>query len=226
MSNRKKRKLLPFIIIVLGLIFVIIFCVSPVKNITKVNNFAKSNDSIIKLESLNEVEFNNENRSLQTSVSLTEDDINNLIYNAIKNKVSVSAIETDINDDIKIYVNSDLLNIIPTQYSVEIVPSLKNNSLGFSIKSVQIGRIPVPKKLILTMLEESNSTNFSVDAENNYVTISTKPIEPFKLVSFTMGDKKIGIKTSYSINSLDDIKRLLQSNVSESIKSLLKNMYR
>lgn len=226
MSNRKKRKLLPFIIIVLGLIFVIIFCVSPVKNIAKVNNFAKSNDSIIKLESLNEVEFNNENRSLQTSVSLTEDDINNLIYNAIKNKVSVSAIETDINDDIKIYVNSDLLNIIPTQYAVEIVPSLKNNSLGFSIKSAQIGRIPVPKKLILTMLEKSNSTNFSVDAENNYVTISTKPIEPFKLVSFTMGDKKIGIKTSYSINSLDDIKRLLQSNVSESIKSLLKNMYR
>lgn len=226
MANRKKRKLLPFIIIVLGLIFVIIFCVSPVKNITKVNNFAKSNDSIIKLESLNEVEFNNENKSLQTSVSLTEDDINNLIYNAIKNKVSVSAIETDINDDIKIYVNSGLLNIIPTQYSVEIVPSLKNNSLGFSIKSAQIGRIPVPKKLILTMLEKSNSTNFSVDAENNYVTISTKPIEPFKLVSFTMGDKKIGIKTSYSIKSLADIKRLLQSNVSESIKSLLKNMYR
>jgi predicted DNA-binding ArsR family transcriptional regulator len=224
MFNKKLMIFFAVITIAAVIVFSIVFCISPLKEITAVNNSSNASDNLLNLKSPETIEFNKKNDSLNISILLSQKDLNDILYNDIKSNMDVSAMETDISDSgIEMYINTDLLNLIPTQYKLKFTPSLSNNTLILNLKSSQIGRLPLSKSVVLNNFNETKSDYLSVNTNSNYISINNNVVQPFKIDGFNIEDGKIRLNLSYSIKSLGDLTKLF-INMPDVIKNYMKGI--
>ncbi|AGK97026.1 hypothetical protein [Clostridium pasteurianum] len=225
MLNKKKLAGLGMIIIII--ILGLIVLISPVRSIAWNNSDISSNTKDNFFKSLDTIQFDRQDNNLHIGFLLTEKDLNNLLYGAIKDKIKVNAMETDINaDSISIYINSYLFNKISTQYMLEFIPFTSGDKLVLNLKSAKIGRISIPKNLVLNRLKKSNSNYMTINNTNNSINIDGKILEPFKISDFKLEGDKLRFNLTYSIKSLQDIKNLFSYEIPDNIKAYAENLFK
>lgn len=226
MRNKKMLIFSGIALIIAVILIILVFCISPVK---KISSYTKSNSSSSDsglIKTLETIEFDKKSGDLNISFVLTEKDLNNILYESIKNSMSVDGIETDIDQNsIKLYINSHLLKIIPTQYMLEFTPSVEDNTLILNLKDVKVGRIPIPKGLVLNGLKENASNYLSIDKSNNSISINKNAVAPFKISGFNIQGDKLTLNLNYSIKSITDITNLFSHKMPEGVTNYVKKMF-
>lgn len=213
-------------LIIAVILIILVFCISPVKKISSYTKSDSSSSDSGLIKTLETIEFDKKNGDLNISFVLTEKDLNNILYEAIKNSMSVDGIETDIDENsIKLYINSHLLKAIPTQYMLEFTPSVEDNTLILNLKDVKVGRIPIPKGLVLNGLKENASNYLSIDKSNNSISINKNAVAPFKISGFNIQVDKLTLNLNYSIKSITDITNLFSHKMPEGVTNYVKKMF-
>jgi len=226
---RSKKIFTYFITTILMLVVIMliaVFCISPVKQISSYSKSSSANANSDIIKNIENVEYNKESGNLNISFAVTEEELNNILYESMKNRIAIDGLESDINSNsIKIYINSYLLKVLPTQYMVELIPSLKDSTLILNLKNVKIGRIGIPKKYVLNKLKENSSNYISVNDDNS-ISINNEVVEPFKISSFNIEDSKLRVNLNYSIKSITDITNLFSNKMPKEVTDYIKNIFR
>lgn len=226
MYNKKMLIYSGTFVIISVLLAIAVFCISPVKKIPSYNNYSSNNTNNNLIKTLETIEFNKVSSSLNISFILTEKDLDNILYESMKNSMAVDGIETDIDiNSIKVYINSHLLQAIPTQYMLEFTPSIKDNTLVLNLKNAKIGRVLMPKSFILNRLKENSSSYISINNTDNSISINKKAVEPFKINSFNIEDGKLRLNLNYSIKSIEDVTDLFSHKMPEDITNYVKKIF-
>lgn len=226
MYNKKMLIYSGAFVIIAVLLAIAVFCISPVKKIPSYNSSSSNNTNNSLIKTLETIEYNKVSSSLNISFILTEKDLDNILYESMKNNMAVDGIETDIDiDSIKVYINSRLLQVIPTQYSLEFTPSIKDNTLVLNLKNAKIGRVSIPKSFVLNRLKENSSSYISINNTDNYISINKNAVDPFKINSFNIEDGKLRLNLNYSIKSIEDITNLFSHKMPEDITNYVKKIF-
>ncbi|PJI08402.1 MULTISPECIES: hypothetical protein [Clostridium] len=189
---KKKIGFFVTLLIIILIISGIIFSISPVKNISLPKNKGTVDGQIAQLDS----KVNVKSDRIEVSYFLTEDDFNNMLYRYIKNDVNLSGLKTEArNNQIKVYANTKVLSIIPTQVIIDFEPYVKNDTINFTLKNVSVGRISVPKAYYNKILKKINSAYVYV--QNNDIILKKKSIEPFKVKNYSVNSGKIRLDLYY-----------------------------
>lgn len=213
------------VIIIIIVSLIITFCISPVKRITLPNSSNNGINTVLKTPE--KITFDAKDSQLNVSISLTEEELNNIIYSSIKNKMNVNGIETNIsNSDMIIYINTYLFHSIQTQCILTLVPSKNVNEPVFILKSVEIGRISLPKSFVINQLKRMNFDNLFIDTTNNSISINSKQVEPFKINNISTENGNLKLSLNYQIKSLQDVVRLFENNLPDNIKNYVKVIWR
>ncbi|WP_010240963.1 hypothetical protein [Clostridium arbusti] len=226
MRNKKMLIFSGIALTIAVILIILVFCISPVKKISSYTKSDSSSSDSGLIKTLETIEFDKKSGDLNISFVLTEKDLNNILYEAIKNSIAVDGIETDIDENsIKLYINSHLLKIIPTQYMLEFTPSVEDNTLILNLKDVKVGRIPIPKGLVLNGLKENASNYLSIDKSNNSISINKNAVAPFKISGFNIQVDKLTLNLNYSIKSITDITNLFSHKMPEGVTNYVKKMF-
>lgn len=226
MHNKKMLIYSGTTMVIALLLLIAVFCVSPVKKISSYNKSSSNNSNSSLIKTPETVEFDKASGNLNVSFILVEKDLNDILYNSMKDSISVDGVETDISQsDVKVYINSYVLQAIPTQYILDFTPDIKNNTLTLNLKSAKMGRISMPKGAVLNNLKENASDYISVNKDNSSISIDKKAVAPFKITSFNMDEGKLRLNLNYQIKSITDITGLLSNNMPEGITNYVKKMF-
>lgn len=220
---RNKKVLIYFAAVIMILIIFIItsiFLISPVK---KLSSYNESNSSSNILETLNKVEFDKKSGNLNISFTIKEDQLDNVLYKAMKNSIQVNGIESNINKDkVIIYINSHLLKVLSTQYMVQFTPELKDNNIVLNLDKAKVGRIPIPKKYIIDQLKKRSSDYLSINDDNS-IKINSNALEPFKITGLDMKQEELILNLNYPIRSISDITNLFSHKIPKAVTDYIKN---
>ncbi|KHD35454.1 hypothetical protein NL50_13200 [Clostridium acetobutylicum] len=189
---KKRTKInIPIIIIVLLIVW-ILYSIRPVEQISLPQNKGSINHQITQLNPKMSIT----NNRINTSVTLGQDDLNNILYSYVKNQIKLTGLKTTVdNNQIKIYANTNIIDFIPTQVIFNFVPSMEDESIKFTLKSVYVGRILVPKSYYPDILKRINSDYISV--EDNSISVKKKSISPLKISGYKADNGKVDLSLYY-----------------------------
>ncbi|URZ08790.1 hypothetical protein [Clostridium felsineum] len=188
---KKLRINIPIIIIIL-IIVGGIFALRPIKDISLPKSKGSINQQITRLNPKMSITSDR----INTSISISEDDLNNILYTYIKDKVNLTGLETTVDSNrIKIYANTDILQVLPTQAIFEFVPYMKNDTVNFKLEKVSLGRITIPKSYYLDILKKINSDYISVNDDS--ITVKKEAISPLVISNCKANNGRVDLSVYY-----------------------------
>ncbi|MCR3760490.1 hypothetical protein KYB31_16040 [Clostridium felsineum] len=188
---KKLRINIPIIIIIL-IIVGGIFALRPIKDISLPKSKGSINQQITRLNPKMSITSDR----INTSISISEDDLNNILYTYIKDKVNLTGLETTVDSNrIKIYANTDILQVLPTQAIFEFVPYMKNDTVNFKLEKVSLGRITIPKSYYPDILKKINSDYISVNDDS--ITVKKEAISPLVISNCKANNGRVDLSVYY-----------------------------
>jgi len=143
---------------------------------------------------------------------ITQEDMNAAIKLYFKKPISKGDITLkEVNTKLE---NGEILIEVPFSYkTLNLLFSskgkleLSNSEITYNADNFKIGKLPLPKKIVMSLIEKQSNNNLYV--ENNLIKIKTD-ILPFKINSLEINDNKlvgiVGLKGSNtSSNNLDSL---------------------
>lgn len=222
MKNKKILICLPIILIVL-ILCILIFLVSPIKNIALSDNIKQPVEQLLTIGSANEITYNRENSKLMFELSFSASDIERVAYSSIKYKMKVDGLEVNIsNNNVKIFTNTYLLGFIKTQYILQLKPYIKDNTLAFTLENANAGRIPISKALALDKMKTLNLQNIVVD--DNGISVENKLVRPFQFSDVKLESDKLKVNVSAQLKLIQDLKKLLNYEIPNKVKIFIENI--
>lgn len=223
---KNKKIFIGFSVIVIALIIILAalrLSIGPVKDISLSDDAKQPIGKLIEIEPANKIAYNRDNSKLQFELDFSQQDVERIAYNSVKNIMKVDGLEADINDNnIKIYINTYLLSFIKTQYIIQLKPCIKNNTLVFTLENVNAGKIPISKTFAISKMKTLNMQNMIVD--NYGISIENKAVEPFKFNSVYIENNKLKIIMNVQIKVIQDIKNIFNYKIPEGVKTFIKNL--
>ncbi len=122
---------------------------------------------------------------------------------------------------IEIKLDSTLLKVLPVQYSFRLLPSVEDNKIKIHIESVKIGKLGIPAKTVLKLLDLSGNSSYYVNAESQNVYISNNNSEQFTFKDLQIKDEKLQLSVELSINNIKDLVKSLDLVLPEQFKQFL-----
>lgn len=188
---KKLRINIPIIIIIL-IIVGGIFALRPIKDISLPKSKGSINQQITRLNPKMSITSDR----INTSISISEDDLNNILYTYIKDKVNLTGLETTVDSNrIKIYANTDILQVLPTQAIFEFLPYMKNDTVNFKLEKVSLGRITIPKSYYPDILKKINSDYISVNDDS--ITVKKEAISPLVISNCKANNGRVDLSVYY-----------------------------
>ncbi|URZ02873.1 hypothetical protein [Clostridium felsineum] len=188
---KKLRINIPIIIIIL-IIVGGIFALRPIKDISLPKSKGSINQQITRLNPKMSITSDR----INTSISISEDDLNNILYTYIKDKVNLTGLETTVDSNrIKIYANTDILQVLPTQAIFKFVPYMKNDTVNFKLEKVSLGRITIPKSYYPDILKKINSDYISVNDDS--ITVKKEAISPLVISNCKANNGRVDLSVYY-----------------------------
>lgn len=207
------------IIVILLLMYIFTFLVSPVKDIALTENAKQPAAQL----PASKIRYNKNNNKLSFEIDPSEGDIERLIYASIKNNMKVEGLEVNITDNnFNVYISTYLLGFIKTQYILQLYPYVKDNKLAFKLVRVNAGRIPVFKAYALNKMSTLNLKNIIVDDEG--ITIKNDAVKPFMVSDVHLENGRIKLYMNIQFKLFQDLKELLEYKIPEDIKSFIRNL--
>jgi hypothetical protein len=129
-----------------------------------------------------------------------------------------------IGNRIKITFNSNVMKIIPTQYIVELIPSIENNKLVFFVSSITMGKLKIPKSIFLKRIKTTENEEFYIDIEKSIIVINNKLPDQFALKSIEIKNNKIELQVGVFIQSIKDLLKVIGTVLPDDLSKFLEEI--
>ena len=158
-------------------------------------------EDIIKMGILQSLKFNRETESFEGSMTLTAQDISNIVYTFMKNY------EDDMMfNDIKIEENKLMLTVpveiefIKTKATISAVPSVENGALVVTIDNVKVGKINISGGILAKILA-SQQSEIPFEIRDRSIIIPPETLKPLNLTGIKIENNEL--KTDMRITLRD-----------------------
>jgi len=147
--------------------------------------------------------------------SIDNNDANEILYHSLKqnnDKAGFTAFEAAIADGlINVYLQSKLLDILPVQYHLQLMPILREDRICFKLERVMIGKITIPKGLIFDHMAKMENHKITLDPKEHLI-IPRKGMPPqLKLKKLTSEDGSLRMEVEANIKTLKDLKEVVKA---------------
>ena len=158
-------------------------------------------EDIIKMGILQSLKFNRETESFEGSMTLTAQDISNIVYTFMKNY------EDDMMfNDIKIEDNKLMLTVpveiefIKTKATISAVPSVENGALVVTIDNVKVGKINISGGILAKILA-SQQSEIPFEIRDRSIIIPPETLKPLNITGIKIENNEL--KTDMRITLRD-----------------------
>ena len=158
-------------------------------------------EDIIKMGILQSLKFNRETESFEGSMTLTAQDISNIVYTFMKNyEDDMIANEIKISDD-KLNVTVPVeIEFIKTKATVTAVPSVENGALVVTIDNVKVGKINILGGILAKILA-SQQSEIPFEIRDRSIIIPPETLKPLNLTGIKIENNEL--KTDMRITLRD-----------------------
>ena len=199
------------LIIIITLCATYYFSFYPKTKVTNINTSSDFNSlTLLDKVSKNDLNLSSKEISLETSLTLSEEDLNSMFISLIKdsnNKLSnlMTGLKVDINEN-KLNVIFHLkYNGVPLEGHLVFNMSAINGKCVLHYDSGNVGFININKDLIFSKLISNDVVTF--DKTNGDIILSISNLDNIKIKDITVQDHNIIITIKGSL-TLDDLKKL------------------
>lgn len=208
MKKDSKMILLIFIILIVSL-GVMYYLLIPQEKIEKSSNKIISIEEILKkisIDNISEIELIKNPIKLKGTISISDDEFENIIYTIMNKYNSKDSEYIDINIDnkkIKITYPYKILNFIESKLEVNLHPSIVNNDINIIFNNVKLGKINISNKMIEKELNKYKEI-IPFKIEKNIIKIDKDYIYPATINNIEIGEKDIIINLEVQANNFVD----------------------
>ena len=158
-------------------------------------------EDIIKMGILQSLKFNRETESFEGSMTLTAQDISNIVYTFMKNyEDDMIANEIKISDD-KLNVTVPVeIEFIKTKATLTAVPSVENGALVVTIDNVKVGKINILGGILAKILA-SQQSEIPFEIRDRSIIIPPETLKPLNLTGIKIENNEL--KTDMQITLRD-----------------------
>ena len=158
-------------------------------------------EDIIKMGILQSLKFNRETESFEGSMTLTAQDISNIVYTFMKNyEDDMIANEIKISDD-KLNVTVPVeIEFIKTKATLTAVPSVENGALVVTIDNVKVGKINISGGILAKILA-SQQSEIPFEIRDRSIIIPPETLKPLNLTGIKIENNEL--KTDMRITLRD-----------------------
>lgn len=158
-------------------------------------------EDIIKMGILQSLKFNRETESFEGSMTLTAQDISNIVYTFMKNyEDDMIANEIKISDD-KLNVTVPVeIEFIKTKATISAVPSVENGALVVTIDNVKVGKINISGGILAKILA-SQQSEIPFEIRDRSIIIPPETLKPLNLTGIKIENSEL--KTDMRITLRD-----------------------
>lgn len=141
---------------------------------------------------------------------LSEEELNGIFASNLKDQDDINAIHCNIHEDkIVFYIDTDVLGLISTQVIIHTKLTLVDRQMKVQLEKVSIGRLPVPKSILFSMLKDGEN-DFVIDREQSTLIIPVELPEVTRIEDFRIEDNLLRFKLKVSISSMSDVLSLFE----------------
>lgn len=200
------KKLLITILSLLALIGLVIFLISPTKQLDESIEEKSTLVSILAAKDPTAFSASFSENGLSINYEFTEEEWNQYLSYYIKNVISdVEAVNVEFEDErIQLYLNKK--GLFTMQYKVGLIPKVEDEKLKLEVKETKLGRLPLPKSLLLGNIEADPSSAIQIDKNKDLVLQFPEAIN-FDSVDVSYGHLNTAI--SIQISSFFDLMNLI-----------------
>lgn len=158
-------------------------------------------EDIVKMGLLQSLKFNRETESFEGSMTLTAQDISNIVYTFMKNyEDDMIANEIKISDD-KLNVTVPVeVEFLKTKATVTAVPSVENGALVVTIDNVKVGKINISGGILSKVLA-SQQSEIPFEIRDRSIIIPPETLKPLNLTGIKIENNEL--KTDMRITLRD-----------------------
>lgn len=158
-------------------------------------------EDIVKMGLLQSLKFNRETESFEGSMTLTAQDISNIVYTFMKNyEDDMIANEIKISDD-KLNVTVPVeVEFLKTKATVTAVPSVENGALVVTIDNVKVGKINISGGILAKILA-SQQREIPFEIRDRSIIIPPETLKPLNLTGIKIENSEL--KTDMRITLRD-----------------------
>ena len=158
-------------------------------------------EDIVKMGLFQSLKFNRETESFEGSMTLTAQDISNIVYTFMKNyEDDMIANEIKISDD-KLNVTVPVeVEFLKTKATVTAVPSVENGALVVTIDNVKVGKINISGGILAKILA-SQQREIPFEIRDRSIIIPPETLKPLNLTGIKIENNEL--KTDMRITLRD-----------------------
>ena len=158
-------------------------------------------EDIVKMGLFQSLKFNRETESFEGSMTLTAQDISNIVYTFMKNyEDDMIANEIKISDD-KLNVTVPVeVEFLKTKATVTAVPSVENGALVVTIDNVKVGKINISGGILAKILA-SQQSEIPFEIRDRSIIIPPETLKPLNLTGIKIENSEL--KTDMRITLRD-----------------------
>ena len=158
-------------------------------------------EDIVKMGLLQSLKFNRETESFEGSMTLTAQDISNIVYTFMKNyEDDMIANEIKISDDkLNVTVPVEIV-FIKTKATISAVPSVENGALVVTIDNVKVGKINISGGILAKILA-SQQSEIPFEIRDRSIIIPPETLKPLNLTGIKIENSEL--KTDMRITLRD-----------------------
>ena len=158
-------------------------------------------EDIVKMGLFQSLKFNRETESFEGSMTLTAQDISNIVYTFMKNyEDDIIANEIKISDD-KLNVTVPVeVEFLKTKATVTAVPSVENGALVVTIDNVKVGKINISGGILAKILA-SQQSEIPFEIRDRSIIIPPETLKPLNLTGIKIENNEL--KTDMRITLRD-----------------------
>ena len=158
-------------------------------------------EDIVKMGLFQSLKFNRETESFEGSMTLTAQDISNIVYTFMKNyEDDMIANEIKISDD-KLNVTVPVeIEFIKTKATLTAVPSVENGALVVTIDNVKVGKINISGGILAKILA-SQQSEIPFEIRDRSIIIPPETLKPLNLTGIKIENSEL--KTDMRITLRD-----------------------
>jgi len=164
----------------------------------------------------------------KVQLEVDEQELSDLIAILVKeyekqdDSIPINGYSAQIDSDrITIRLDSKLLEQLPVQYVLELLPSIEDNRLVLFVSKFKVGKLSIDPKIVLKQIKASDKDNYSVDLQKQSIVLKNKYSEQIILKDIQLGQGKVSMGIELSINNVKDLINVLGKVLPEDLKVLV-----
>lgn len=222
------RIALPLVCLLLLIPVLAYFLLPSIQSFTLSENLPPSIAEYLKLKSPQSIQISRIDRDLVIQFSFSEQEVNEMMAIAIRQQKNVQKNGSLISNfrimftesHAIIFIEQNLWGFLPLPFQLNFVPSVEDNRILLLLQSAQLGKIPLPKQVVLENIRKKADHIATIDPITSIVEIPTTLPAPFKFQSVELKNKTVLVKCIASVNSLQDVLQLIKTMLPQILNKL------